>query len=155
VPSTEWRTTGFDGTGPEVRAHEWRPAQRGRGTLLVVDDQQALREAICDTLLEQGYDPIEARDGLEALDMAARHQGTIRLLLTDVVMPRMNGLDLARRLNEKRPEMRVLFMSGHPDGTISRHGLDPASVSFIQKPFTPDALLCKLQEALDPLPARS
>jgi DNA-binding response OmpR family regulator len=130
-------------------------AQRGSGTLLVVDDQQALRAAICDTLLEQGYNPIEARDGLDALDLAARYQGAIQLLLTDVVIPRMSGPELAQRLRAARPEMRALFMSGYPDETISRHGLDVASVSFIQKPFTPDALLCKMQETLVRQPGES
>jgi PAS domain S-box-containing protein len=130
-------------------------AQRGSGTLLVVDDQQEFRAAICDTLSEYGYDTIDARDGLEALDVAGRHPGAIWLLLTDVVMPRMSGPELAQRLREARPEMRVLFMSGYPDAAISRHGLDATSVSFIQKPFAPDALVRKMQETLDRQPGQS
>ena len=124
-------------------------ARRGSGTVLVVDDQEEFRAAVCDTLKEYGFDPIEARDGLEALDLAARHEGAIELLLTDVVMPRMSGPELAQRLRAARPEMRTLFMSGYPDERMSRHGLDVTSVSFIEKPFTPDALARKMRETLD------
>jgi PAS domain S-box-containing protein len=146
---------GVDAPTTEVRDAIASLARRGSGTVLVVDDQEEFRAVVCDTLGEYGYNPIQARDGLEALDLAARHEGAIELLLTDVVMPRMSGPELAQRLRGARPEMRTLFMSGYPDERMSRHGLDVTSVSFIEKPFTPDALARKMQETLDTRPERS
>jgi two-component system cell cycle sensor histidine kinase/response regulator CckA len=91
---------------------------------------------------------LEARDGKEALDTSARHQGPIQLLVTDVVMPGMNGRELARRLNSLRPEMKVMYISGYTDNAIVHHGMLEEGVFFLQKPFTANLLLINVREVL-------
>ena len=90
-----------------------------------------------------------AASGAEALALAERHEGPIHLLLTDVVMPEMNGRELARHLASLRPEVRVLYMSGYADEAIARHGVLDPGTAFLQKPFTPDGLARKVREVLD------
>jgi CheY-like chemotaxis protein len=90
---------------------------------------------------------LEAGDGSEALRLAGRRE-SIHLLLTDVIMPRMSGHELVRRLQSKHPEMRVLFMSGYVDDSIARYGAIPPGVALLQKPFTPDVLVRKVRTVL-------
>ena len=96
-----------------------------------------------------GYQVLAAGDGREALRPAEEHEGPIHLLLTDVVMPVMGGRELAERLKQTRPGIRVLFVSGHTDDAIVRHGVLESEVCFLQKPFTPLALVLKLRSLLD------
>src|SRR5262249_36476217 len=111
---------------------------------LLVEDEDAVAELIAGTLRKVGYTVLEARDGASALEVAARHKGTIDLLLTDVVMPGMNGRELGERLKETRRGVRVLYMSGHSEDAVLRHGIETSSVQFIQKPFSMGALLEKI-----------
>jgi CheY-like chemotaxis protein len=114
----------------------------GTLTILVADDEPAIRAAIGHLLKQRGYRVLQARDGLEALAVAARHPGPIHLLLTDLSMPRLNGYELCRRLNHQRPETRTLFMSGSLDT-----GLHPAA-PFLPKPFAARLLLRKVGQVL-------
>jgi len=103
-------------------------------------------------LASQGFQVLEAADGEEALALAARHTGDIHLLLTDVVMPNIGGAELARRLREDRPGLRVLFMTGYSAEAVASHGVLAPDSSLLQKPFTTEELLVGVREALRPGP---
>jgi signal transduction histidine kinase len=117
-------------------------------TVLVVEDEDIVRELVCDVLEDQGYNVICARDGVEALNMAEECDGPIHLLVTDVIMPHMNGHELAGKLSQLRPDMKVLYVSGYSDNEIGDHGqLDPR-YELLQKPFTPQTLARKIREVI-------
>ncbi len=124
-------------------------APRGSETILLVEDEDAVRSLVRALLEPNGYKVLEARQAVEALSICERHKEPIHLLLTDVVMPTMSGRVLAARLAPVRPEMKVLFMSGYTDGAIVNHGVLEAGTAFLQKPFTPDSLGRKVREVLD------
>ena len=116
------------------------PAAAGAGTVLVVEDEGELRELTTEVLGIAGYSVLSAASPIAALEIARQHAGPIHLLLTDVVMPEMSGRDLADRLVQTRPGLKILYMSGYTDDAIVHHGvLDPGTV-LLQKPFTPDKL---------------
>ena len=118
-------------------------------TILLVEDEPAIRALIRRMLEGAGYELLEARNGDEALTMADRHNGAIDLLLTDVVMPRMNGFELGRRMDRARPETTMLYVSGYSrDSSEVRDGLRTSGQAFLLKPFTQDALLGKIREVL-------
>ena len=121
----------------------------GRETVLLVEDDDMLRDLARTILRGGGYTVLEARHAGEALVIAEQHEGPIDLLLTDVVMPHMSGAELARRLIATRPLSRVLFMSGYTDDAVLRHGIQEAEVAFLQKPFTVDALCRMVRETID------
>ncbi len=121
---------------------------QGRETILLVEDEEAVRELARDILEANGYAVLEARHGDEALAICERHSEAIHLMLTDVVMPGMNGRELAERLARLRPETKVLYMSGYTDNAIVLHGVLNGRAVFLQKPFTPDALARKVREVL-------
>jgi CheY-like chemotaxis protein len=125
------------------------PTFRGTETILVVEDEGGLRNLVVELLQQLGYKVLAAGDGEEALKACNSYAGFIHLLLTDVVMPRANGTEIARYLGKLRPGMRVLYMSGYPDETILHHGVLAPGVAFLQKPFTQDALGSKVREVLD------
>ena len=112
----------------------------GRETVLLVEDTESLREVVRDVLEERGYSLLLASHGEEALALAREHAGPIHLLLTDLVMPKLGGADLARQLRSVRPEMRVLYMSGYTDGAISRQGVLEEGSALLEKPFTSERL---------------
>ncbi|MBI3411063.1 MAG: PAS domain S-box protein [Planctomycetes bacterium] len=122
---------------------------KGAETVLLVEDEDAVRTLSRLVLQSNGYTVLEARDGLEAIRVAQRHQGPIHILVTDLVMPRMSGRQLADLLAQARPHARVLFMSGYTDETVLRHGVPEVSVAFLQKPFNPIDLAWKVREVLD------
>jgi CheY-like chemotaxis protein len=128
------------------------PAQtriRGTETVLVVEDDKALRRAAKRILSTAGYAVIEAADGTEALQVMEGHEGPLHLLLTDVIMPGMSGREAAERLGALRPGLKVLFSSGYTDDSILRHGVLEQGVHFIAKPYTAAALTRKVRETLD------
>ena len=122
---------------------------RGTETILVVEDEAGLRELIKEILEEEGYTVLATHDGHEALSICEQHDESIDLLITDVVMPGLSGRELAERLADNRPQVKVLFMSGYTDDAVVRHGVLEAEALFLQKPFTPDALARKVREVLD------
>jgi PAS domain S-box-containing protein len=126
-----------------------KPAPRGTETILVAEDEAAVRSILRLVLERQGYRVLEAPDGERALDIAARHEGPIDLLVTDVVMPRLSGRIVADRFWAIRPGARVLFTSGYTDDAIVHHGVIEAGMQFLQKPYTPDALVRRVREVLD------
>ena len=128
-----------------------RPADLpgGTETVLVVEDEDIVRN-LCVRILEQlGYKVLHARNGTEAIAVAQGYGDRIDLLLTDVVMPGMNGSELATRLVVRHPEAKVLFTSGYTDDAITRHGILDEGVSFLGKPYTPSALARKVREVLE------
>ncbi len=117
-------------------------------TVLVVEDEDIVRELVCEVLEHQGYNVICARDGIEAMSVAEEFDGDIHLLVTDVIMPHMNGHELASKLCLLRPDMKVLYVSGYSDNDIGDHGvLDPRH-ELLQKPFTPQALAAKIRDVI-------
>ncbi|MDP3220468.1 MAG: PAS domain S-box protein [Deltaproteobacteria bacterium] len=128
--------------------------RHGHETVLLVEDEDQVRAVARSILRRHGYEVIECSNAGEALIYCERHSGVIHLLLTDVVMPQMSGPELARRLTQARPGMRVLCMSGYTDDSVIRHGVLAAELAFIQKPLTPETLTQRVREVLDaPLPA--
>jgi CheY-like chemotaxis protein len=120
-----------------------------RETVLLADDEDIVRGVVRETLERFGYEVLEAADGPEALEVAERHDGQIDLLLTDVRMPRMNGVELAGRLRATQPHLRVLFMSGLAEDEVARELEQRPGVHFVDKPMTPTALLQRVREALE------
>jgi len=115
-------------------------------TVLLVEDERTLRKLTRKMLTEVGLTVLEAENGLQAIEMAERTESPIDLLLTDIVMPGMSGWALAETLSSQRPEMRVLYMSGYPDGVIARHGIAGPGITILQKPFTSDELTRRVEE---------
>ena len=116
-------------------------------TILVVEDEEEVRALTRDVLEMHGYTVLEALDPDDALRLGGTHPGTIDLLITDVVMPRVSGPELARRLRAGRPTLRVLCMSGYPE-SADRPAGEAAWNGWLQKPFNPDGLIAKVRECL-------
>ena len=121
---------------------------KGEGTILLVEDEDMVRRLAKDILVKSGYEVLEASSGKEALSVSERHDGPIHLMVTDVVMPKMSGRELAERIKTSRPEMHVLYMSGYTDDAIVHHGVLDPGIAFLEKPFTPETLARKVQEAM-------
>jgi PAS domain S-box-containing protein len=124
-------------------------APKGTETLLLVEDEDQVRQIVKAILEQQGYDVLAAANGEEALKLAEVHGPRLHLLMTDVVMPQMSGRELAEQLTGILPNLKVLYMSGYTDDAIVRHGLLDASLSFIQKPFDAASAARKVREVLD------
>jgi len=125
-----------------------RTAQ-GTETILLAEDEEGVRQLAALVLKSSGYEVLEARNGSDALDIVRQHPRPIHLLLTDVVMPRLNGQQLAEQSAKIRPEMRVIFITGYTDDSLVRHELTKAGVTLVQKPFSPTELVRKIREVLD------
>ncbi len=138
---------------PTVRKEAPSPATlQGSETILVVEDDEALKAIIARALRLYGYTVLEARHGDEALLLCERHRQRIHLLLTDVILPQLNGRQLAVRLAVLHPEMQILYMSGYTENAVVHHGILRAEVHFLQKPFKVKTLLQKVREVLAAAP---
>jgi PAS domain S-box-containing protein len=122
---------------------------KGTETVLLVEDEDELRGMMRENLTQYGYAVLEAENGEAALQLFREHPGKVDLLISDVVMPKMSGPDLARQLGPLLPELKVIFISGYPDDATLSHGLQPLGLAFLQKPFKPHILLRKVREILD------
>jgi two-component system cell cycle sensor histidine kinase/response regulator CckA len=138
------------GVQPEAALQSVRPpATGGNETILVVEDEAVILQVARMVLSGLGYRVLTALDGAEALDLAMMLSEPIHLLLTDVVMPKVGGRDLAKTLAELRPGVRVLYSSGYTDNAIAEHGVLEAGVNFLQKPYTASELAMRVREVLD------
>jgi len=135
---------------PIPRSHQGTRIRPGQGTILVVEDEQAVRQLTRRVLETAGYAVLEATDSEQALALFHEHRGTIQLLITDLVMPRLSGLDLARQLLASHPGLEVLLMSGYSDHTLSRQDGLEERLAYLQKPFTTATLTQKVREILKP-----
>jgi CheY-like chemotaxis protein len=142
--------------GDEPGAAEAPSSLRGDETVLVVEDEDGVRELLWKILTQHGHTVLEARHGRDALTVAGGYNHPIQLLITDVVMPEMGAGELVDQLLAVRPDMRVLFISGYTNDEVLRRGVSREDVAFIQKPFTADDLMQKVRGVLtEPAPADS
>ena len=132
-------------TDPDPIASAPSPAMP---VILVVDDDRGVREVAARVLERAGYRVLQAGEGIEALQLARAHTGPLHLVLTDVVMPGMNGRELGQRMSEERPETRLLYMSAYTEDEVILRGIRVADVSFLSKPFTLDGLQSAVRDAL-------
>jgi CheY-like chemotaxis protein len=162
VDSRPQRGTAFRAYFPRVDGREDVPAaqdslglpraERGEETILLVEDETNLRRLARQYLENQGYKILEAEDGAAALQIVDGYQGTINLLLTDVIMPGVNGRELAAHIRKLLPEVRVLYMSGYTENAIGHDGMLDAGINLLQKPFSLPALKDRVREVLDSEP---
>ncbi|MGH9889209.1 MAG: response regulator, partial [bacterium] len=131
--------------GDETPRTEWR----GTETILLVEDSDAVRQLAKRILRGLGYTVLTARDGREALELVSTDESRIDLVLTDVVMPHMSGRQLAEAITVRRPDVKILYMSGYTDDIIIQKGLHDRGASFIEKPFTMSTLAERVRERLD------
>ncbi len=141
-PTADQQFAPSPNTEPSIDPH-------GVETILLVEDDEAVRRFALRSLQSHGYRILQASDARQAVDIAEQHRGRIDLLATDLVMPRMSGRELAQALQPKFPAMKVLYLSGYTDDAMVRHGLLHLDVNFLQKPFTPSSLANKVRQVLD------
>jgi CheY-like chemotaxis protein len=144
-PPAEQRAKTSDADNAGRRSSD---AMHGWETVLLVEDEDAVRALAREVLRRHGYVVLEARHGVDAVRMAERHPDDIHLMITDLVMPHMGGRDLVERLAAVRPKMKVLFMSGYTDHALMHRDLTPGT-AFLQKPFTPETFARKVRSVLD------
>ena len=130
------------------------PATGGGETILLVEDEDGIRELLNEILMEKGYTVLLASDGEQAIQCSKDHKKEIHLLLTDVVMPKMNGKEVAVKLSQKRGDLKVLFMSGYTSETIINRGVLDEGIEFLEKPFTPQSVALRVRAVLDSSSAR-
>ena len=143
-----WVEASEDGARAEDRRLLPRPSP-GTETVLLAEDEEAVRRLAREILAGNGYKVLEAGNGREALLLSEAHRGEIHLLLTDVAMPKMSGRELTEQIRPLRPDLRILYMSGYTDDAILLHGFLEDGIPYLQKPFTPDGLARKVREVLD------
>lgn len=142
---------------PALQEAETTPAKaqptasisQGTETILLAEDEEPVRKIIVRTLKKYGYEVIEAKNGIDAVQKAWEYKKAIHLLLTDTVMPKMNGKELADEIQKGRPETKVLFISGYPREILSQQGILDSEIRLVQKPFEQDDLVMKIREVLD------
>jgi two-component system cell cycle sensor histidine kinase/response regulator CckA len=123
--------------------------KRGTETVMIVEDEEGVRKVLVEMLTQEGYQVIVAGGGPEALERARHHAGPLHLLITDVIMPKMSGRELADRMRAQLPDLKVLFVSGYTDSAIVQHGILEPGTIFLQKPFTPEQLATKVRDVLE------
>ena len=133
---------------PMIMQDQRREA-RGQETVFVVEDNEMVREMTVEVLQDHGYNVLYADNGGHCLELLQSHSGQLDLVLTDIIMPDMNGKDLFEQVTQRFPQARVLYMSGYPENVISNHGILEQGVNFIQKPFSVQDLCLKVREILD------
>jgi two-component system, cell cycle sensor histidine kinase and response regulator CckA len=138
----------FDAEVAPAAPDDTAPMPKGHETVLLVEDEEAVRALSRRVLESAGYTVLVARHGPEAILLASQHEEPIHLLATDLVMPRMSGLEVASQLTQTRPEMRILLMSGYPNEAAIRHGV-PQGARLLQKPFNGVALARAVRQVLD------
>jgi signal transduction histidine kinase/CheY-like chemotaxis protein len=141
-----------EGIGEAVMNGVHTEPARGSETILLVEDDDSVRKLTFEILSDMGYTVLEAGSGQQALERCKSHSGPIDLLLTDVVMARMNGRELAEKILELRPGIKIVYMSGYTDDAILRRGVETSGLAFITKPFAPEALTEKIREVLQSRP---
>jgi CheY-like chemotaxis protein len=142
IPASEEAVTPVQRDVPDTR-------QSGGETVLVVEDEEAMREVTRRILTGKGHEVLVASSGPNALEIAANYEGTIDLLLTDLVMPQMLGKEVAERVVALRPGIRVLYMSGYAQPIVASQGTLDEGVELLKKPFTRAALMTKVRDVLD------
>jgi CheY-like chemotaxis protein len=140
-----------DESAPALRAE---PMAAISGTILLAEDEEALRRLLIQILQLAGYQVLAARDGVDALEISQNHAGPIDLLVTDMVMPNMGGRELYQNLTALRPEIKAVFMSGYTDDQVLRREVCDAAIPFLQKPFVPAVFTSKIKEVLQSRKAR-
>jgi signal transduction histidine kinase/ActR/RegA family two-component response regulator len=146
LPQAQCEDKADETAGRETSIH------KGTETILLVEDEDLVRKMAHEVLSMSGYKVLEAPHGDEAIELCRRHDGEIHLVLTDVVMPRMNGKEVVERISPLRPDMKVLYMSGYDDKAIVHHGVLEEGVAFLPKPFSPSELAAKVREVLEGVP---
>ncbi len=140
----------FDGTVERIRVRKADESPRhGSETVLLVEDDEVVRTLTDELLVKLGYRVLGAADSEQALGLSAQHDGPIHLLLTDVVLPKMDGPTLYNRLSENRPDLRVLYVSGYAESAIFQEAVTDPAIQFLQKPFTVESLAKKVRDVLD------
>ena len=109
--------------------------------MCIRDSSESVRRLVVRCLKSNGYTVLEAGSGVEALRLCSRHEEQIDLLLTDVILPKMDGFEAARRIKSARPEIKVVYMSGFIDDAMAKHGVGPQDIALLEKPFTPSTLM--------------
>jgi CheY-like chemotaxis protein len=127
---------------------ESKPA-RARGTILLVEDEGLVREVTCEILESNGYRVLKARNAAEALTAFRGCHSTVRLLLTDVVLPDRSGRDLARTLRGERPGLKTIFVSGYPQNTLTKNGIEADGMFYLPKPYSSQSLTEKISQVLE------
>jgi len=140
------RTKGEIASGTSAKAVAQR---RGTGTILIAEDEEALREAICGYLRTLGYTVLAASSGQQALSIASEYEGHIDLLITDAVMPKISGRELSQTLVCSRPRLKTIHMSGYTDDAVLRHGIRNMDSIFLQKPFSMSTLARTVSNTLE------
>jgi PAS domain S-box-containing protein len=143
------RAAGAAESLPVPPARSVKRSRRGSEVVLLVEDEDNIREPAIEILESRGYQVLAAGDAAEALALAEGHQGPIHILVTDVVMPGLSGNQLAQQLLHRRPDLRVLYISGYPEDSIAHHGVLHPEQHFLQKPFPPGQFLERVREVLD------
>jgi two-component system cell cycle sensor histidine kinase/response regulator CckA len=146
---TVWLPRAGEDVSRSAATPEATDVHDGSETVLLVEDEDAVRALARVVLQGRGYTVLEAADGEEAMLLAAEHKGVIHLLVSDVVMPRMSGPQLAGLLSRERPDLRVLFVSGYTDEAMLHLGGLRSDVNILQKPFDPVSLARRVREVLD------
>jgi nitrogen-specific signal transduction histidine kinase/CheY-like chemotaxis protein len=142
------RCVDCDEAAPSVAA----PSHNGVETILLVEDEEAVRELLRKVLVHQGYTVLEARHGRDALLLLEEYRGPLDLVVTDVVMPEMGGREMVEHMLTARPDLQVLYISGYANEQLARRGVSEPEVSFIQKPFSSDEFVRKVRGLLDAVP---
>ncbi|MGO9127396.1 MAG: response regulator [Terriglobales bacterium] len=148
IPVLNTAQTAANETQSELPLNPYDDLSPAKGTILVVEDEAFVREAACDILEGEGYRVLRARNAAEAHAAFRRRQGSVHLLVSDVVLPGQNGPELAQDLQSARPTLKAIFISGYPESVATRYGLAAGQASYLPKPFSAESLLGRVRQVL-------